>query len=397
MKGIVLAYIGVHQIYQLALAAQEQGCLQHLFCSFHDAPGTWGRLFARGASAAALHPLGASQIDADRVTELPAALLLRRARQMLTRAPTDYRGSNAWFDRASARRLARLKPDLFVGVETCALECLRRAKRQGIPTVLDCPGIPDGLLAEELGRATDQLGMLCTTMSSSPRTVELKAEERELADHLFLCSELQRDWYLRQGIPRGKMSVNALWVDPAFAGADHPVACPKGAPLRVLFVGHASTAKGAPYAIEAMERVGSQATLTICGGVAADVRQWAGSRIERHRVIEWLPRAELVRVYREHDVLVFPSLGDSFGFVALEAMACGLPVITTTHVGAPVPDESWRVPVRDASALAARIEHYAGDRDRLAADSAVARDFAAAFTPAEFRRRAGMIFQQLLA
>jgi glycosyltransferase involved in cell wall biosynthesis len=41
----------------------------------------------------------------------------------------------------------------------------------------------------------------------------------------------------------------------------------------------------------------------------------------------------LPRLYAASDVFVFPTLGDPFGMVVLEAMACGLPVVSTTAAG----------------------------------------------------------------
>jgi glycosyltransferase involved in cell wall biosynthesis len=41
----------------------------------------------------------------------------------------------------------------------------------------------------------------------------------------------------------------------------------------------------------------------------------------------------LPRLYGAADVFVFPTLGDPFGLVVLEAMACGLPIISTTATG----------------------------------------------------------------
>lgn len=398
MKGIVLSYIGVHQIFQLALAAQEQGALQRLFCSFNDTPNSWGRFMPSGAATAALHPMNAKELNPDLVSELPLALLARRVRQAFSGKPTDYHGSNGWFDRSVARRLRGLEPRVFVGVETCALESIRVAKRMGVPALLDCPGIPGGLLAKELALASEHLKMPCRASSVSERVAARKAEEMAQADHLMLCSELQRDWYQRAGVPEEKMTVNPLWVDPAFHQVERRSRDGSEEPLKVLFVGHATVAKGAPYLIQAMEQIDpAKAVLTICGGVDAAVRDWAGSRLDRHHVINWLPRSKLVDVYSGHDVLVFPSLGDSFGFVALEAMACGLPVIATANVGAPLPSESWRVPVRDAQALAAKLAIYAENRGRLDEDGGKSQEFARSFTTARFRERAAEVFKTFLS
>jgi D-inositol-3-phosphate glycosyltransferase len=47
------------------------------------------------------------------------------------------------------------------------------------------------------------------------------------------------------------------------------------------------------------------------------------------RYLDAVPPAEMPTVYRAADVFLFPSRAESFGFVTAEAMACGLPVLTT--------------------------------------------------------------------
>ena len=42
MPGITIAYGGVHQVFQLALAAEELGALDRFYCAAFDAPGKWG-------------------------------------------------------------------------------------------------------------------------------------------------------------------------------------------------------------------------------------------------------------------------------------------------------------------------------------------------------------------
>lgn len=46
-----------------------------------------------------------------------------------------------------------------------------------------------------------------------------------------------------------------------------------------------------------------------------------------------LPNEKLIEVYKAADAFVFPSLGETFGIVMAEAMAAGLPVVTTTAPG----------------------------------------------------------------
>ncbi|MEQ2005878.1 MAG: glycosyltransferase family 4 protein [Limisphaerales bacterium] len=396
-KTIALGYIGVHQIFQLALAAHEAGQLERLYCTALDAPGKWGRLLASLTTASSLHPLGSDGLPPERVTELPLPMLSRQAHRIFhPRTNEDYFSSNRWFDRSVARRLAKSNAGLFVGTETCALESFHSAGGLGMKRLLDCPGIPADFLAAEVRIAAADLGIECPVAQASVRMRERVAAEIGAADMIVLCSEVQRDYYRKRGVPDSKMRVNPLWVDPVFTQQPLRQSAPADGRLKALFVGHASVAKGAPYALQAVNLLRGRVTLTVCGGVDEPVRQWAGERLAGHQILGWRPRAELAAVYHAHDVLVFPTMGDSFGFVALEAMSCGLPVIATRNAGAPLPDESWRVPPRDAVALAKRLELYASNRDFLAADGARARAFVKDFTPENYRRRAIRHFDQVL-
>ncbi|MBI4418395.1 MAG: glycosyltransferase, partial [Ignavibacteriales bacterium] len=69
--------------------------------------------------------------------------------------------------------------------------------------------------------------------------------------------------------------------------------------------------------------------------------------------------SEVPRLLRALDVLVVPSHSESFGYVAVEAMAMGIPVLGTKAGGLPeiVVDQEtgFLVPPRDPAALAERL------------------------------------------
>jgi glycosyltransferase involved in cell wall biosynthesis len=95
--------------------------------------------------------------------------------------------------------------------------------------------------------------------------------------------------------------------------------------------------------------------------------------------------ADLVPFYSSADLLVFPSLGDVWGFAVNEAMACGLPVLCSTRAGcAPElirPGENgWLADPLDAGAFAAALSRAmtCGRRRELGAR---ARATLARFTP----------------
>jgi glycosyltransferase involved in cell wall biosynthesis len=77
-----------------------------------------------------------------------------------------------------------------------------------------------------------------------------------------------------------------------------------------------------------------------------------------------VPRSRVIDEFRRADVFVLPTLCDSFALVHLEAMACGVPVITTPNCGSVVRDgvDGFVVPIRDAEAIADTIELLLADR-----------------------------------
>ena len=140
---------------------------------------------------------------------------------------------------------------------------------------------------------------------------------------------------------------------------------------RILFVGQWIPRKGCAYLVRAFDRlararpdlelrcIGTLADAnTVRGAFAADVR-------DRVLVVPQVPHDELVEHYREADVFVFPSLIDGFGLALLEAMATGLPIVTTPSGWAQDALAEGRsalfVPKRDPEALVRAVERLIGD------------------------------------
>ena len=159
------------------------------------------------------------------------------------------------------------------------------------------------------------------------------------------ASEFLRQVAVRHGIaPAPRQSVVAHWgIEQApFAGVTRsrwPV-------QRLLFAGQLIQQKGvhtviAALALLAQEKSFSELTFSIVGGgyfpdyenqLRAQVAQLGLAR--RVNFLGKVPRAELPRIFAEHDALVFPSEWDEpFAITPLEAIASGLAIIGTTTGG----------------------------------------------------------------
>jgi len=134
----------------------------------------------------------------------------------------------------------------------------------------------------------------------------------------------------------------------------------------LLFVGTWLDRKGVYYLAEgfglvAKENSGIQLTVAGCGAPAELVKEMFAPKVrERVSVIPFVKREDMPTLYAEHDIFVFPSLVEGMPLTLLEAMATGMPVVTTNTCGMAdvVEDEvnGLLVPAADAEELARGIE-----------------------------------------
>jgi glycosyltransferase involved in cell wall biosynthesis len=114
---------------------------------------------------------------------------------------------------------------------------------------------------------------------------------------------------------------------------------PERKPVRLLYAGSWLDQRGIFYLRDALRKLNndfSDWTLTIAGpGVTSDeLKEFFGTGLaEQVVVVPVVPSGEMPRLYAEHDVFVFPSLMEGLPLVLLEAMAGGLPVVTTETCG----------------------------------------------------------------
>src|SRR3989441_8298497 len=112
-----------------------------------------------------------------------------------------------------------------------------------------------------------------------------------------------------------------------------------------------------------------------------------------------VPRAEVHHWFERADVFVYPSLHEGSALAIYEALACGLPIITTPNSGSMVQDgiQGYVVPIRDVERLKEKILLLYENRELRQEMSRRARLRAEEFTWAAYRQRLGSILLNLLA
>lgn len=207
--------------------------------------------------------------------------------------------------------------------------------------------------------------------------------------HVVSCGECA-DYLATRGVPRERIHVSPQV--PIQTYLDAPTAPWSAArSRRLLFVGQHVFFKAPMMLAEALgELLASDPSLTatwVCEAASHDAvrARLVPAVADRVRLRDWMPQPELMTVYDEHGIFLFPSFTEGFGKVFLEAMARGLCVVATDQGGARDVIRSGvdgvTVPVGDVAALVreTRALIAAGD-EACRRMSAAARSTAAGYT-----------------
>jgi D-inositol-3-phosphate glycosyltransferase len=181
------------------------------------------------------------------------------------------------------------------------------------------------------------------------RRERAEAEIINCADAICVsCSEEESQFRRLYGNPQGRIEIVSPGVEHAFfapgdkRGARHALGLAPG-PL-LLFVGRLQPLKGLDVAVRALAELRRpDAVLLVVGGASGLEGDTEVSRImtlidelgvrDQVRFVEPQPHHILSTYYRAADVVVVPSRSESFGLVALEAAACGTPVVASAVGG----------------------------------------------------------------
>jgi glycosyltransferase involved in cell wall biosynthesis len=180
------------------------------------------------------------------------------------------------------------------------------------------------------------------------------------------------------GLPGERAAVVPYGVNPElFSVRNEPV---RG---RILFAGTADLRKGIHYFAAAAEKLLVRRVryeFRVAGNVERSV---ANQEQCRHlKFLGRVPRVKITGEFAVADVFVLPSLAEGSAETTYEALACGIPVVTTLETGSVVRDgiDGRIVPSRDPEALANAIAEIIEDRQKRERMSRAARDRAHDYT-----------------
>jgi glycosyltransferase involved in cell wall biosynthesis len=374
-----------------------------LLCHFYtDAVGNVGLTGALGKIAPAwARPPRLKRLLARKVPPEIAASRLTTAHPLVLRDVLLRRMSadGGWSENAVDWLRQKMVAEDFRGanalycLDNSDLEMIQEAKNRGLAVAYE------QIIAPQVGRILREERALFP--GPEPQEPEETVEEGirkdravwKLADVVLAPSDFVREGMISLGADPATIKLVPYGLPERWYGATaNPI------PGRVLFVGSVGLRKGNHYLAQAFALLKSR-------GVNADFRV-VGKYNPRTvtlplfagpNYVGMVGRDEIQREFAQADVFALPTIAEGFALVHLEAMAYGVPVVTTPNCGPAVRDgqDGFVIPTRDPVALADRIQSIITDRALRKRLGESAKERAAEYSWDNYRRRLIAAIEQM--
>jgi len=280
--------------------------------------------------------------------------------------------------------------DAIYAYEDGAATTFQAAKQQGILCLYDLPILfyrsSRDIQAQEAQRFPDLASALQSVQEPAMK-LERKEQEIQLADHIFVPSSFVQKSLTDAGVKPAKIRVVPFGAPIEYF---HPQPKPDQL-FRALFVGRVGPRKGVHYLLQAWQELQLPYAELLLVGVNEFPAQWLKPYLDVIRYIPSVPHSALNEYYITASVLVLPSLVEGLPLVLLEAMACGIPIITTPNAGGldliTNGIEGFIVPIRDVESLTEKLEWCYRHPQELAQMGRAARKKAEQFSWGLYRQQ----------
>jgi glycosyltransferase involved in cell wall biosynthesis len=262
-----------------------------------------------------------------------------------------------------AARHAIGKVDVLVGWSAATLEAIEPAQSAGMKVVIERGSSHITHQTEILTEAYSEFGLAFA--GTHPDIIAREEREYELADAIAVPTQFAASTFQARGIGE-KLIINPYGVDlTRFSPREEHSPNPK---LRIVCVGGIGIRKGVPWLLRAFKGLSDIAELHLIGPVEKGFKKvLAEENLEGVTVRGAIASNDLPDELQAADIFCLPSLEEGFPLSLLQAMASGLPIITTPEAGADdIIDQNAEgviVASKDVAALHNALKHMVEDSD----------------------------------
>jgi len=192
-------------------------------------------------------------------------------------------------------------------------------------------------------------------------------------DYVIAISDFVRRTYIAEHYPQEQIFVANIDIDiNRFTPPTQPRS--REEPFQVMYAAYTKLHKGLHYLLDAWESLNLKNAELVLVGSYGEMPEELINRynacIAQNPSIRWVGNTSRPEgYYREASIFVLPSLLEGNPKVVMEAMACGLPVVTTPNAQSIVEDgkTGFVVPIRDTKMLGEKIKYLYDHRDEAEA------------------------------
>lgn len=401
-RRVALLQDGARLHYAVPAALHRAGLLERMFTDWFVRPGTLETRLARLVSpwhatlAGAMAGRWCSDLEGARIDTNPLLTCRSRLGRRRFGLDVDY---YRWVAERVARRVLRRgfgDAEAIMGyVRNIHPELLEAARHLGLMPVADQIIAPAAVeLAEAQHRRQRWPGF-----DAEQHDVELMAYARweqqtwPLLDRITCGSDYVKAGLVAQGLDAERISVLPYPIDADAVPV--PDRADRRGTLTVGFVGAVSARKGAPCFFEVARRFARQRVRFVMVGESAldtDVLAAARGTVE---LTGKVARGAVPSHLAQFDLFFFPSTCEGSAGAVMEALAAGLPVVTSPQSGSVVRDgiEGFVCPCDDVDQYAERIGQLVADAELRHDMGRAARHRAEQFNLDWYSRELAGVFQ----
>jgi len=403
---VAIVQDGARLHYAIPLALQRRGLLERMYTEWFIRPGgiegfasAMMRLL-KPALGRAMAGRRCDELHDNRIVTNP--LLAWRERRAASRfkLDTDY---FRWCSRQVAEWVGRVGPNsanvLMGYVRNIDPDLLRDMKARGCRLVCDQIIAPAAVELAEARKQNERWPGWQTHESEAELTAYRDWEEQTwpLLDHVTCASDYVRDGLVSQGVDSSKISVLPYPIDVTHIPT--PDRRGRSGAITVGFVGAVNLRKGAPWFFEIARRFDPEKVRFVMVG-PVDLSEQAVAkhrgyveligRVDRSQVADWL---------ESFDIFLFPSTCEGSAGAVMEAMASGLPIVTSPSSGSVVRDgeDGFIRAYDDVDGMTERVEALIEASSLRAEMSASARKRAEQFNLDWYSTELARLLEQVVA
>jgi starch synthase len=267
------------------------------------------------------------------------------------------------FDQYLSKKILKEVHPIFWGFQGSSLNSLKATKKKDGLAICELATAhvtyAQKILQEEMLLVPEWADTISNVVFPTAYQKRLE-EEPQVADVVIAASQFTKLSLMDAGIDEKKIQLLPLGASIEHIRYHPESIITTNRPLKLLFAGTMTQRKGISYLLDAMKHFDKSEVELHCIGHQFGTNPGYQQYKDQYVYHGPMSQHQLFNNYCEYDALILPTIFEGFALVIVEAMAAGLPVITTANSIGPElitdGENGYLVPIRDTKALVSKIE-----------------------------------------